>query len=111
MNECKDELAALAQGVGGAVSHRGRYPGWESEADSPVGLLWQSCYRAVTGREIASTVIHAGLECGVISSRIEGLDVIAVGCNIYDLHTPAERMELDSFERIYQTLLAFLKEC
>ena len=76
-----------------------------------MGLLWQSCYRAVTGREIASTVIHAGLECGVISSRIEGLDVIAVGCNIYDLHTPAERMELDSFERIYQTLLAFLKEC
>ena len=39
------------------------------------------------------------------------LDVISIGCNIYDLHTPAERMELDSFERVYRTLLAFLKEC
>ena len=111
LNECKEELAALAQSIGGGVSHRGKYPGWESEADSPVSLLWQSCYRAVTGRDISSTVIHAGLECGVISSKIKGLDVIAAGCNIYDLHTPAERMELDSFERIYQTLLAFLKEC
>ncbi|MBO5355600.1 MAG: beta-Ala-His dipeptidase [Clostridia bacterium] len=111
LNECKEELEALASSIGGSVSHHGQYPGWESEADSPVSLLWQSCYRAVTGREISSTVIHAGLESGLISARISGLDVIAVGCNIYDLHTPAERMELDSFERIYQTLLAFLKKC
>lgn len=111
LNESKEELEALARGIGGSVSHHGRYPGWESEADSPVNLLWQSSYRAVTGREVSSTVIHAGLESGLISARLPGLDVIAVGCNIYDLHTPAERMELDSFERIYQTLLTFLKKC
>ena len=101
----------MARSIGGSVSHHGQYPGWESEADSPVNLLWQECYRSVTGREISSTVLHAGLESGLISKRLPGLDVIAVGCNIYDLHTPAERMELDSFERIYQTLLAFLKKC
>ena len=111
LNGCKEELEALAGSIGGSVSHHGQYPGWESEANSPIDLLWQSCYRAVTGREISSTVIHAGLESGLISARISGLDVIAVGCNIYDLHTPAERMELDSFERIYQTLIAFLKKC
>ena len=111
LSESKEELEALARSIGGSVSHHGQYPGWESEADSPVSLLWQSCYRAVTGREISSTVIHAGLESGLISKRLPGLDVIAVGCNIHDLHTPAERMELDSFERIYQTLLSFLKSC
>lgn len=111
LNESKRELEALARSIGGGASHHGRYPGWESEGDSPVNLLWQSCYRAVTGREISSTVIHAGLESGLISARLPGLDVIAVGCNIHDLHTPAERMELDSFERIYRTLLAFLREC
>ena len=111
LNECKQELAVLVEKLGGNTSHRGEYTGWESEGTSPVSLLWQDCYRAVTGRQISSTVIHAGLECGVISSKMSGLDVIAVGCNIHDLHTPAERMELDSFERIYQTLLAFLKEC
>lgn len=111
LNESKEELVSLAERIKGSASHHGRYPGWESGAESPMNLLWQSCYRAVTGRDISSTVIHAGLECGVIASHVSGLDVIAVGCNIHDLHTPAERMELDSFERIYQTLLLLLKEC
>jgi dipeptidase D len=111
LNASKDEIVALAERIGGSASHHGRYPGWEGEAASPVNLLWQECYRSVTGRDISSTVLHAGLESGLISARISGLDVIAVGCNIYDLHTPAERMELDSFERIYQTLIAFLKKC
>lgn len=111
IDESVAELEALAAKVGGTASHRSRYPGWEGAPDSPVSTLWQRAYRETTGREIDTTVIHAGLECGLISSKLEGLDVISVGCNIYDLHTPAERMELDSFERVYRTLLAFLKEC
>ena len=111
IEESLAELVALAQSIGGSVSHCGQYPGWESETETPVNLLWQKCYRDVTGREISSTVIHAGLESGLICARLPGLDVIAVGCNIYDLHTPVERMELDSYERIYQTLLIFLERC
>ena len=105
------ELEALAAEVGGKAGHRSRYPGWEGAPDSPVSTLWQRAYRETTGREISTTVIHAGLECGLISSKLAGLDVVSVGCNIYDLHTPAERMELDSFDRVYRTLLAFLQEC
>ena len=111
IDESVAELDALATALGGRTEHRSRYPGWEGAPDSPVSTLWQKVYREATGRAINTTVIHAGLECGLISAKLPGLDVISVGCNIYDLHTPAERMELDSFERIYQTLLAFLKEC
>jgi len=111
LRECTDELTALAGELGGAARHHAYYPGWEGVADSPVSALWQRAYRATTGREISTTVIHAGLECGLISSRLAGLDVVSLGCNIYDLHTPAERMELDSLERVYRTLLAFLKDC
>ena len=105
------DLDALAARLGGESAHRSRYPGWEGAEDSPVSALWQESYRAVTGRPIATTVIHAGLDCGLISATLGGLDVISVGCNIYDLHTPAERMELDSLERIYRTLVAFLERC
>ncbi len=111
INESVEELDRLAASLGGRTAHRSRYPGWEGDADSPVSALWRRAYRETTGRAIDTTVIHAGLECGLISSKIPQLDVISIGCNIYDLHTPAERMELDSFERVYRTLLAFLKEC
>ncbi|MBQ9098134.1 MAG: beta-Ala-His dipeptidase [Clostridia bacterium] len=105
------ELDKLAGDLGGNIRHHSRYPGWDGAADSPVSGLWQSVYRAVTGGDIRATTIHAGLECGLISAALPGLDVISVGCNIFDLHTPAERMELDSFERIYRTLIAFLQKC
>ncbi len=111
IDESVGELDALAERLGGKTAHRSRYPGWEGAPDSPVSTLWQRAYRETTGREIDTTVIHAGLECGLISSKIPNLDVISVGCNIYDLHTPAERMELDSFERVYRTFLAFLEKC
>ena len=109
LDELMSELEQLAAGLGGSASPRSRYPGWEGIPDSPLSAGWQAAYRRVTGREISTTVIHAGLECGLISSKLPGLEVISVGCNIHDLHTPVETVELDSFERIYQTFLDFLK--
>lgn len=111
IDESVVELDRLTASLGGRALHRSRYPGWEGEPDSPVSMLWRRAYCETTGKEIETTVIHAGLECGLIATKIPQLDVISVGCNIYDLHAPTERMELDSFDRIYRTLLAFLKKC
>lgn len=111
LDESIAELDALAVRLGGCCSHWSRYPGWEGEEDSPVCVAWKRAYQRLTGKLPETTVIHAGLECGLIRGALRDLDVISVGCNIYDLHTPAERMELDSLERIYRTLIAFLEEC
>lgn len=102
------ELEAAGGRLGATVLHRSRYPGWEGIPDSPISKGWQKAFVRVTGRDISTTVIHAGLECGLISSKLPGLDVISVGCNIHDLHTPVESMELDSFERVWQTFVDFL---
>lgn len=97
--------------LGGQVRHFAAYPGWENPENARIVERWQEAYRRVTGAECVPTVIHAGLECGVISAALPGLEAVSVGCNIYDLHTPRERMELDSFERIYRTLCEFLRIC
>ncbi|MBQ3483001.1 MAG: beta-Ala-His dipeptidase [Clostridia bacterium] len=108
LEECVADLDALAARVGGVTRHYARYPGWESAADSPLSRAWQDAWHATTGRDIGRTVIHAGLECGIIASRLAGLDVISVGSNAHDLHTPRECAELDSFARVYDTLCACL---
>lgn len=105
------ELLACAEANGAHVTHRGAYPGWESPADSATVRAWQDAYHRVSGKRAETAVIHAGLECGIICDRVPSLEAISVGCNIFDLHTPAERMELDSFACIYQTVLEYLKEC
>ena len=53
--------------------------------------------------------IHAGLECGLFSEALEGLDAIAVGPTIKGVHTPDEYIPLDSFERFYELLCDVLK--
>ena len=103
------ELDVLADRLGGTARHYARYPGWESATDSPLCLAWQCAWRATTGRDVCTTVIHAGLECGLIASRLTGLDVIAVGSNAHDLHTPRESAEIDSFARVYDALCACLQ--
>lgn len=108
--ESRAELDALAAALGGSTRHHAGYPGWVSPADAPLVQSWQQAYLETTGKKTAAALIHAGLECGLISAALPGLTAISVGCNIHDLHTPAEAMELDSMARIYQTLCCFLQK-
>ena len=103
------EIETRVLGVEGTVAHHNAYPGWDSPVNSPLIEKWRCAYGHVTGNQVQVNAIHAGLECGLFAGNLEGLCAISLGCNIWDLHTPAERMSLSSYERIYRTLLHFLK--
>lgn len=102
-------LDSLASEVGASTKHHERYPGWESPQESDLVVAWQKAYEKATGKKTSPTLIHAGLECGLMSSKIEGLSAISVGCNVHDLHTPKETMEIDSMDRIYDTVSTVLE--
>ena len=106
----RDELRALADRIGGAVEFDSAYSGWEGDMCSPLVRRWQEAFLAVTGKECRATYIHAGLEAGLITASVKGLEAISVGPNVFDLHTPFERMELDSFERFWRVIAEFLKQ-
>lgn len=61
-------------------------------------------------KEMESTVIHAGLECGVLADKYPNLDIISVGPDMADVHTPQERVSVSSIERVYKYLIELLKE-
>lgn len=44
--------------------------------------------------------IHAGLECGIIGAKIEGLECCSIGPNIHNPHSTDERCEISSIEKI-----------
>ncbi|MBO5287604.1 MAG: beta-Ala-His dipeptidase [Clostridia bacterium] len=108
LEESTSQLDRVAKEIGGTTYHHEKYPGWESPKDSDLVTKWQRAYNKTTGRQTSPTLIHAGLECGLMSAKLNGLVAISVGCNVHDLHTPKETMELDSMERIYNTVLEFL---
>ena len=99
------ELDALAALVDATCAHRSRYPGWEYAPTSPLRDSYIAAFKKLYGTEMAVGVIHAGLECGLISSKTPGLDIISVGPNMHDIHSPDEHLDLASTQRVWNVLL------
>ena len=96
--------------LGGKTQRSGKYPCWEYSAESPLRAAVSECYKEQTGKNARVEVIHAGLECGIFASKLSGLDAVSIGPDIFDIHTPKERMSIDSFERTYELIKAVLKK-
>ncbi len=53
--------------------------------------------------------IHAGLECGIFCGKRPRLDCVSFGPDIFDIHTPKERLSISSAKRTWDFLLNVLE--
>ncbi len=102
------ELQGLALLAGGDIEHLGRYPGWEYAKASPLRDKYTKLYEAQMGKLPIATVIHAGLECGIIKSNIPDMDIISIGPSMRDIHSPDEALELASFAKIWEIVCGLI---
>ena len=58
-------------------------------------------YQRTMGRPAAVLVSVCSLELGMFTQRIAGLDTVGIGTNLYDLHSPKERMDHTSAARVW----------
>ena len=107
--EMKARIGLLADTFGFTAEYSGEYPGWSYREVSPIREVFCESYRELFGEELRTEALHAGLECGLFSDAIPGLDAIAVGPTLYNVHTPEEYLPLDSFERFYVLLKDVLR--
>ena len=107
--ELLDRLKAIAEKHGAEYSEAGNYPAWEYRKDSPLREKMVETYRELSGREPEVVAIHAGLECGLLSEKLPGLDCVSIGPNMQDIHTSRERLEIASTKRTWEFLLEVLK--
>ena len=108
-DDVKDRIATLAEVLGFDVIFEYEYPGWSYVEHSPVREVFQESYRDLFGTDLKIESIHAGLECGLFADALDGLDAIAVGPQLHDVHTPDEHMDLASFENFYTLLVDVLR--
>ncbi len=103
------KIISLVEFMGGSTKYKGSYPGWEYRMDSPLRDTVINVYKQQFGKEPIIAAIHAGLECGLFSDKIEDLDCVSIGPNLHDIHSVSECMELESTERIWKLVLGVLK--
>lgn len=100
----KEFLERASALYGGTARHYGAYPGWHYTGESALADLYAETADRLFGIKVNKTVIHAGLECGIVKNAIPDIDIISCGPNVKDLHSPDERMEIASFERFFAIL-------
>lgn len=99
----------IANSHGATVEVRGEYPAWEYRKESRLRDVMCQVYKDMYGKDATVVTIHAGLECGIFSDKMDGLDCVSIGPDNHDIHTPEERLSLSSFNRVYEYLINVLK--
>lgn len=107
--ELVDKLFTIAKEFGASANSHSHYPAWEYKKDSPLRAVMENTYLEMYGTPIKVEAIHAGLECGLFCEKIEGLDAVSFGPNMYDIHSSKERISISSVERCYNYLLRVLE--
>lgn len=108
--ELISKVTAIATLAGGTCEVKGDYPGWKYCVSSPVRDKAVAVYESLFGKEPEIRAIHAGVECGFLVNKIPGLDCISMGPDIMDIHTTEEKLSISSSKRVWEFLLAFLRE-
>ncbi len=108
--ELMSRLKALTELAGGRNLVTGEYPGWKFRVDSPLREKMIRVYEKQYGKKPAIEAIHAGLECGLLASKIADLDAVSIGPDMRDIHTTEERLSIPSTERVYNFVCNLLAE-
>ncbi len=106
----QDKMTVIFSNINCDIQISGSYPSWEYNVNSPLRDLYCECYRNHYGKDVKIEAIHAGLECGVFDSKIEGFDCISVGPDMFDVHTFNERLGISSTEKIFNVILDVLEK-
>ena len=109
-NHLFDKLRMIAKSYGAVTETSGMYPGWTYRTDSPLRDLMVKVFEEMYGKKPVVEAVHAGVECGFFSEKIEGLDCISLGPDMRDIHSVNEKLSVPSTKRVYEFICAVLKE-
>ncbi len=106
---CK-KMKRLTSSLGGTYQEQGDYPEWEFKDDSAFRDMACQVYERRFGQPIKVEAIHAGLECGVFDKKLKDVEMISIGPDVHDVHSPKERLDVESAKRMFDYVAWILEE-
>ena len=79
-------------------------PEWLPDLESPFLKYVKKEYEEVLHKPVDTNIVHGGLETGMISTRVSGLQMVSLGPTVEALHSPGERLKIDDVGIIYELL-------
>jgi dipeptidase D len=110
LEEVVASIQAASALAGAEVEVVRSYPPWQPDRGSRLLATASGTFTRLFGTEPALEVVHGGLECAVISSKLPGVQMIAIGPEIAHPHAPGERLRISGTQRFYRLLGALLDD-
>ena len=107
--EMVDRMLIACTLTGAELRLQSDYPEWSFDPHSRMRETMISVYRDLYGKEMTVSAIHAGLECGILKEKLGAIDIVSIGANLAEVHTPKECLDMPSTERVYDFLVKVLK--
>ncbi len=85
------------------------YPGWKPNTNSEILNISKNAYNKLFGKYPIVRAIHAGLECGLFLEKYPKLDMISFGPTLRGVHSPSERLQINTVQKFWDLLLEILK--
>lgn len=82
--------------------------GYEQDENSQLIKTCENLYCSYFKKEIKKIKVQACLECGYFSAKVPNLQYIAIAPNIYDAHSPSERMSITSANKMWDFIIKLL---
>jgi dipeptidase D len=102
-------VSSVFELAGAKITHNDGYPGWQPNPDSDILKHAQKEYEALFGKSPKVKAIHAGLECGLFLEKYPHLDMISIGPDMTDVHSPDEQMKISSVPKFWDFLVKILE--
>ncbi|MFH2006807.1 MAG: aminoacyl-histidine dipeptidase [bacterium] len=102
-------IEGAGRAAGGVAETGGGYPAWQPNMDSPLLAKCVAVYKELFNKEPVVEIIHAGLECGIIGAKYEGMDMISFGPTIKNPHSPDEKLLVSTIGQVYDFMAALMK--
>lgn len=83
--------------------------GYESNEESKLIKFCEKEYFNFFNKPIRKVKVQACLECGYFAEKIPNLSFIAIAPNIYDAHSPNERISIKSANRMWNFIIKLLE--
>ncbi len=104
------KIEAVATLAGAEIKHLEGYPSWTPNLDSDLLKVVKETHKKIFSKEPKIEAIHAGLECGIIGEKYPGMEMVSIGPELQNPHSPDERVNIGSVERFWEFLTGILKE-
>lgn len=109
LQDLRDRIHAIVTLCGGTVEEEEPYPGWKPNLDSNILKLSKELYKKNYGKEPVVEAIHAGLECGIIGEKFDGMDMVSIGPTVKYPHSPEEQVHVSTVEKFYDFVVEIMK--